>query len=384
MEHYFENVLMGFKRPTSKVVLKPCTRDKTDFILMDIDHDGMLEMLFAFKYKQEKKLGVLKREDYKWRLHHVPSTSVNKKINYLERLKVQENVSITPRYMNREMTIEQFCLEEDYTFLAMVDGVVYKGQLEPISMVEPLEEIDEEVTNDLDLETIDFEQGDVIGDGYSDRVVLLGTRVFGEAEGVVRNMTLRIDTIDEENPIYVTLPEGAGYNPRLFIGDFTGSGINNVLISYFTQIEDGFIYSYIYTFEEDSPRLIFDSRTFNEQYRGDVRYLDQYRVEVTTTRPGKTFIINISDRDPEYLAQLYDANGILLRDVRGSIGGIFAVNPADFDGDKIYNLSALQQITGVNTTDTLGLLETVLKFNPLTNSFEPFMQYISLIGTPVP
>lgn len=379
VEHYFESVLKGFKTKKSKVVLGGYTRKKADFIVMDVDEDGMPEILFGFMYAGDKRAGILKRQNHMWILQNIASFKACKDSGIFDTLEILENVTIQTRQMQKELTLEQLVEGKGNSFIAMIDGVVYKGILEPVVQDEELLEEESDATQ----EVVDFVQGDVTGEGSIDNISLIGTKDFGEVNGAVKDMVLKVEDDSGEEISTVKLPSGAGYSPILFVGDFTGNGVDNILVNYFTSSNGGFAYSYIYSFLDGEPKVLFDSRKYNERYTGEVVYRDNYKVEVITEKPGKVYQIDISNKDEVYLDKIYNKEGKLKTPTYGNINGIIAVNPADFDSNKIYNLSGVQRITGVDDEDTLALLETFLKYDISVGAFEPFMQYVSLIGEQV-
>lgn len=233
----------------------------------------------------------------------------------------------------------------------------------------------------LDKEVINFTQADVTGDGMQDSIYLVGDRQTGNSTDRIRNMGLRVQTGGKT--LSVDFPYGDGYSPILFVGDLTANGIPDVLVNIFASGSGGFITSYIYTFENEQPRLLFDSKIFNENYTGKVIYEDNYKVRVITNRPRWQYTIDISDRDRAYLATLYDINGKLRQPTEGALLGLSSLNPIDYDVNGEFNVSAIQRVIGIGNMDTLGLVETYLRWRGATNRFEPFMQYLSVLGRPL-
>nr|WP_307992969.1 hypothetical protein [uncultured Niameybacter sp.] len=232
----------------------------------------------------------------------------------------------------------------------------------------------------LDKEVINFAQADVTGDGRLDSIYLVGNRKVGDATRFIEGMGLRVKT--EGRTLAVDFPYGNGYSPVLFIGDLTRDGIPDVLVNIFSSSTGGFVTSYIYTFQNEEPRMLFDSKVFNETYTGKVIYEDNYVVRVLTNRPPWQYTINLSDREADYLSGLYDQNGKLRRPTEGTLLGLNSFNPSDYDVNGEYNVSSIQRVIGTGNLDTLGLVETYLAWRDATQRFEPFMQYLSVFGRP--
>ena len=232
----------------------------------------------------------------------------------------------------------------------------------------------------LDKEVINFAQADVTGDGRIDSIYLVGDRQVGDPTRHIENMGLRVRT--DGKILSVDFPYGNGYSPILFVGDLTRDGIPDVLVNMFSSSTGGFITSYIYTFENGVPRMLFDSKVFNDLYTGKVIYEDNYIVRVLTNRPPWQYTIDLRDRDPGYLSSLYDQNGRLRRPTEGTLLGLNSLNPIDYDVNGEFNISSIQRVIGIGNLDTLGLVETYLSWRDATSRFEPFMQYLSVLGRP--
>ncbi|MGL4797804.1 MAG: hypothetical protein ACRCWY_00195 [Cellulosilyticaceae bacterium] len=387
MKNYFENVLKGFKDESSQVVLSDYMRTAPDFLVIDVDKDDMPEILFGFRMGRERYVGVLKREDFAWRLYNVSDYRTGMKNGIFALVQLQEELCIAPRDMGKAMQLKDLFGDKDNTFIGMVDGKVYYGKLENIE--EPMAtSISPKMAKPTSIpegnaEVIDFLQGDVIGTGCIDNVSLIGEKSFGQSAGLVKNMRIKIESQNCEEKLEFSLPEGNGYSPILFLGDFTGDEVDEILITYYSAPNGGYVYNYIYQIKDGEPKLLFDTRVYNEAYNGLVQYLDKYKVLVETEKLAKQYLLDISMKDQVYLDALYTPEGKLKKPQEGEILGVIAANPADFDSNRIYNLSAVQQIVGVEKEDTLALLETFFKWQSGSERFEPFMQYVSLIGKDV-
>ncbi len=231
-----------------------------------------------------------------------------------------------------------------------------------------------------DKEVINFAQADVTGDGIPDNIYLVGNRPRPEMPGYFEDVGLRV--VSDGRVYEIDFPYGNGYGPVLFVGDLTHDGIADILVNIFASGGGGFLTSYAYTFVNDQPTLLIDSKTFNDLQRGTVIYQDNYRVRIETLRPPRVYTIDISDRGPEYLNQIYNPDGTLIRPTEGTLLGLITLHTVDFDVNGEYNLSAVQRAIGLSNLDTLGLLETYFAWRPAISRFQPFAQYFSILGQP--
>lgn len=216
-------------------------------------------------------------------------------------------------------------------------------------------------TNMLYPNVVAYSKGDVNGDRFSDNVYLTGVKT--QDSPFIQNITLVIQ--DGVTVVLTNIPlkDNAGYNPTLFLGDFTGDGVDDILISIATGGSGGTYYYYIYSFVNNVPRLLFDFNDYNQRYKYDVNYKDNYKVEVISKKNNERYIIDISLRDSDYLNEIYDKNGKLKNPISGWVDPLSGLYPIDYDYNKVYELLAYQQIAGRYHADSLGYVENILKWN---------------------
>jgi len=76
---------------------------------------------------------------------------------------------------------------------------------------------------------VSFARGDVTGDRIPDTIYLTGIKT--PQSPFIQNITLLIQDGRTGRLTGIQLPENAGYDPSLFLGDFTGNGVADILIS---------------------------------------------------------------------------------------------------------------------------------------------------------
>jgi len=221
-----------------------------------------------------------------------------------------------------------------------------------------------------------FARGDVTGDSVPDTVYLTGIKTPDSP--FTQNITLHVQ--DGRNGVVKSVPlrENAGYNPAIFLGDFTGNGVDDILISIATGGSGGIMYHYIYSFVENNPQLLFDFNVYNQQYQYEVTYQDQYKVEVVSRHNNKKYLIDISLRDADYLNEIYEANGKLKSPITGFVNPLSGLYPVDFDANKVYELLAYQKIAGRYNADSLGYVLNTLGWKD--NRFVLQNQNVAIYG----
>ena len=220
-------------------------------------------------------------------------------------------------------------------------------------------------------------QGDVNGDGIPDNVYLTGIKTPDSP--FTQNITLVIQDGMTGGFTSIPLSENAGYNPTLFLGDFTGNGVDDILIGIDSGGSGGIMYYYIYSFINNTAQLLFDFNVYNEQYKYDVTYKDNYKVEVISKKNNKKYIIDISNKEADYLNEIYDENGKLKNPINGFVNPISGLYPVDFDSNKVYELLAYQKIAGRYNADSLGYVLNTLKWKD--NMFVLDNQYVAIFGS---
>lgn len=205
-----------------------------------------------------------------------------------------------------------------------------------------------------------FMQGDVSGDGISDNIYLTGVKLPDSP--FTQKITLVIQNGANGGYTRIPLSDNAGYNPRLFLGNFTGDSTLDILISIDSGGSGGIMYHYVYSFLNDKPNLLFDSNSYNEEYLYEVAYMDNYKVEVFSNKNNRKYIIDISGRGEEYLNEIYEENGKLKNPISGFVNPLSGLYPIDFNSDNVYDLQAYQKIAGRYNADALGYFLNTLKW----------------------
>ncbi len=226
---------------------------------------------------------------------------------------------------------------------------------------------------------LDSKQGDVTGDGIIDFVYLVGNKPFDPPGIFVENITIIIQDGRTGQFSRITLEANAGYNPKLFLGDFTSDGVNDIYVAIASGGSGGFGYYYIYSFRNNFPRKLFDFEEFNQEYQYTVEYEDYYKVEVISKNLDKKYILDISYKDDDYLDDIYDENGKLIKPIQGQVLGVAEVYPVDINRDDTYDLLAIQRIIGRYNADTLGFVQTPLKWDGV--DFKSMYQWVAIPGS---
>jgi hypothetical protein len=222
--------------------------------------------------------------------------------------------------------------------------------------------------------------GDVNGDGVVDYVYLTAEQAADPGSPFLQNVTIHVQCGATKRVYTIPLDPNAnaGYNPTVFLGDFTKDGIKDILVTIDSGGSGALTYDYVFSFVHNQARKLFDFNAYNEQNRYTVQYMDGYKVKVTSLATKTDYIVDISGRGADYLSQLYDANGKLLRPVQGDANGVSGFYPVDMDRDGRYEIQAYQRITGLYNADSFGYVVNSLQWDG--TRFAIWQQWMAIFG----
>ena len=208
---------------------------------------------------------------------------------------------------------------------------------------------------------IDEKIGDVTGDGVPDWVSLYGDRMT--ASPYVTNIRLEVE--DGQTGFKIDIDTGlSGYNPTLFLGDFTKDKIDDIKLSMDAGGSGGYGIFAVYTCINDELNTVFTSDGYNSEYQYMVEYRDLYKVGISNEMLNRLFTLDISDKGYDYLSQFYNLNGILIKPVNGEVLALGALIPIiGSEKDNSFDLLAFQRIIGSTNADTLGHIENLLSWD---------------------
>lgn len=205
---------------------------------------------------------------------------------------------------------------------------------------------------------IQMKFGDVDGDGFFDTIFLTG--IQRPDSPLWQHLTLIIFYGRTHQFEQITLKENIGYNPTVFLGDFTGNQIEDILVVSDTGGSGGIINGEIFSFMEGKMGMIFDVESFSEQQKYTVNFQDYYKVTVQSSTPKKRYTLDLLYKGTEYLSEIYNSNGTLKQPITGWVDPISALYPIDMNRDGKYELLAMQKIAGRYHADGLGFVENIL------------------------
>lgn len=219
-------------------------------------------------------------------------------------------------------------------------------------------------------------RGDLTGDGAPESLFLSGEQSAGSAYW--QNIELEITDGRTGRTARVPLAHDGGYDPQLVLGSMTARDRVDALIALETGSSGAVGLYSVVAYQNGAYQTVFDSEQYAKRMRYRVQYLDQYVVRAESENTGMAYFIDLAGKDGDYLAQLYDENGVLRQPQTGFVDPVSLLYPADVNRDGLLELVAWQKISGLYHADALGDFITTLAWNG--RAFTPTTQTVGILG----
>lgn len=158
-------------------------------------------------------------------------------------------------------------------------------------------------------QVVDMKKGNVIGDNSIDTVYITAEKTPDSPFWV--NIMIVVQDGKTNQYTQIPLKQNQGYKPTLFLGDFTGDRVEDIMVVMDTGGSGGMINANVFAYRGSQFRTLFDSDVFNDRFKYRVFYLDYYKVQVNSYTTNQKFIIDLTTRGREYLSEIYYPNGKL-------------------------------------------------------------------------
>lgn len=229
---------------------------------------------------------------------------------------------------------------------------------------------------------IDAAYGSITNKYSDDDVVLVGE--FHDEKSNYANSLQLVINRENDLPITVNVPYN-GYNMQLFVGDFTGDRIDNIMIrgEYKNPETDkgghdnliSYELGVIYKYESEKLIEIFNMDKYKNNNLAYAKFKNNYRTSVSCGK--KKYLIDLSTRPKEYLNKIYDENKTVKTNLKPTLDNPSEIFPIKEVFNDSYNLLIYQKIVGINSGDVIGTIETLINLynNKINIIYEGLLSY---------
>lgn len=201
---------------------------------------------------------------------------------------------------------------------------------------------------------------DINDDSSEDDVVLIGEKQDNNSPFV---QNIRVVVKDGKTEKYSLASIGdfnAGYEPKLFIGCFTGERNQDIFISLATGGSGG-IYQYsLLSFKNNQLSPIIPQKELNRGLEFQTKCLPGFILKVADKNTTYTATIDLHKGLAEYKRLgIYNDQGDVLKDPSVLVDGFGVLKPEDINGDGIYELNGIQRISVGYHANSIANAESV-------------------------
>jgi hypothetical protein len=211
---------------------------------------------------------------------------------------------------------------------------------------------------------LDKKTGDVNGDKIADTVYLVGEK---KENPFYENLKIIVqDGRTMQRYVIPLYPKySMAFDPWLFLGNFTTSNVNEIMISLPVGGSGALTYYYVISFLNNKAEYILGPEEFmalTQTLKIEVIYMDNYKVLVKSDKLNQSYTLDITSRKEVYEGTVYDENGKLIKPLNGFVIYQPHLYPVRFDGSQPYKLESQQDIAGTSHADGLGYIITYWKY----------------------
>ncbi len=207
---------------------------------------------------------------------------------------------------------------------------------------------------------LDWQTADVTGDRKPKDILLVGRKPAANSN-FAGDLSIVIHDGPSQKVIVVKLPGVGGYNSKIFVGDFNGDKIDDVLVTIPSGGSGGCVEHRIVTFV-GKPKIIFGEKE-NNGIKATGHFIDGFKAVLTEESTKRKAIVDLSNKKKFYIkAGLYNADGRLLHQQEVTVNPFGELDPIDVEPDGTYELRGLQRVIGIFNADTVANIYSIWKY----------------------
>lgn len=209
------------------------------------------------------------------------------------------------------------------------------------------------------------QSGDVTGDGATDVVFILGTP---EEPGAGFSRTHDLLILEGRTGRQTVFPLGAesgGYPASLFLGDFNGDGVADILAGIATGGSGGVTNYYLLTARGGQPSYLIQPQVLTTGPRWTVTLQENFRAAVVNADLNRSFTLDLRQNyrnDPQVYRDVYASTGRLLKPTTGEVDPYGFIEPVRQGAGAPYALVGYQSIWLLFHANTVGTARSVWRW----------------------
>lgn len=208
---------------------------------------------------------------------------------------------------------------------------------------------------------IEQKQADVNGDKIEDTVFLIGEK---DKKEDIYNKNIMVKVVDgKKNQVKdIKFKDFGGYEGELFLGDFTGDKVSDIMVTTSTGGSGGIVNTRIATIKDNKVKEIFKEED-NQGLNFTGEFVDGFKAELKDLKNNEEIILDVSAFKDMYVeGKIYDKDGKLLEKVEPWTDPFSMIDAVDMDGDGVYELKGYQKISGSCHANTISRINTIWKY----------------------
>lgn len=238
---------------------------------------------------------------------------------------------------------------------ALIAGVIFTGADEVSAEEKDGQQVTIPVFRELQLPAdyyiIDSAVADITGDGVVDNLYLIGHKEK-KSDRFADKMSLMVRDGATNNVKTMDLNKFSGYEGTIFVGDFTGDKVSDVMISAPTGGSGGIVEHLIVNYNLPEPKIIFDQKN-NEGAKFTGNFVDDYKAQLINENTGRSIFLDLENKKDFYIqSAVYDESGKLLKEVKPISYPFTILEPIVVN--NVYELKGIQRIMGAYGADGIG------------------------------
>ena len=206
---------------------------------------------------------------------------------------------------------------------------------------------------------IEIKEGSIICENSRD-IIMLGGKFPHEDSEYVEELIITIKSKEDgECTFNINV---SGYNFKLVVGKFQEGYKEQILICGDTGGSDGYKIILLYCYDDGDLIELFDGEKYCEKYKCDLKFIENYKIEVTCKNLEKKYILDIKNIDKLALRKIYDCDGRIVTNSDPKISYIEEVNVIhSFEKEELC-IELKEKITAIKSEYILGCMRTKIGF----------------------